>query len=160
LAAALLPLISWGLRHALPETPGIHQFNATWCVLPFTQPADPLALAGIEATYEFRIRDSSALLRVHDGRAELLSPGAAAADATISMDPATVAAVGSGRRTISEAAADGEITVDGDHEAAAALFAAFESRPAGVRELSALLGDRGSPPVARGRPRDERPSPP
>ena len=141
LAAALVPLITWGLRHVVPETPEDHQFNATWCVLPFTQPADPLALAGIEATYEFRIRDSSALLHVHDGRAELLPPGTATPDTTISIDPATVAALGAGRRTIGEAVADGAITLDGDHDAAAALFAAFESSGAGLvtRALSAKL---------------------
>ncbi|HET8955113.1 MAG TPA: winged helix-turn-helix transcriptional regulator [Solirubrobacterales bacterium] len=127
LAAALGPLITWGLRHVVPEAPGNRQFNATWCVLPFTQPADPLALAGIEATYEFRIRDTSALLRVHDGHAELLPPGTATPDTTISMDPATVAALGAGRHTISEVEADGAITVEGDFDAAAALFAAFES---------------------------------
>jgi len=131
LAAALVPLITWGLRHAVPEAPGNRQFNATWCVLPFTQPAHPQALVGIEATYEFRIRDTSALLLVHDGHAELLPPGTATPDTIISMDPATVAALGAGRSTISEAAADGTITVDGDLNAAAALFAAFESSGTG-----------------------------
>lgn len=125
LAAALGPLITWGLRHAVPEAPEDHQINATWCVLPFTQPTDPLALAGVEATYEFRIRDTFALLRVHDGHAELLPPGTATPDTTISMDPATVAALGAGRCTTSEAVADGAITVDGDLDAASELFAAF-----------------------------------
>lgn len=127
LAAALSPLITWGLRHAVPEAPGTLQFNATWCVLPFTQPPDPQSLTGIEATYEFRIRDTTALLKVHDGQAELLPPGSATPDTTISMDPATVAALGAGRRTVGEAAADGAIAVDGDRDAATALFAAFES---------------------------------
>lgn len=131
LAAALVPLITWGLRHAVPETPGDRQFNAAWCVLPFIQPPNPLALAGIEATFEFRIGDTSALLRVHGGDAELLPPGAVAPDTVISMDPATVAALGAGRRTIGEAAADGAITVEGNLEAAASLVAAFESSDAG-----------------------------
>lgn len=127
LAAALGPLITWGLRHAVPATPGNRQFNAAWCVLPFTQPADPTALAGIEATYEFRVGDTSALLHVDDEHAELLPPESAAPDATISTDPATVAALGAGCRTPSEAAAAGAMSVEGDHDAAAALFAAFES---------------------------------
>jgi len=127
LAAALGRLMTWGLRHAVPEAPGDRQFNATWCVLPFTQPADPQALAGIEATFEFRIGDSSALLQVHDGHAELLPPGTATPHTMISMDAGTVAALGAGRRTIGEATADGAISVDGDRDAAAALFAAFES---------------------------------
>jgi hypothetical protein len=41
------------------------------------------------------------------------------------MDAATVAALGAGRRTIGDAAADGAITFDGDLKAAAALTAAF-----------------------------------
>lgn len=127
LAAVLVPLISWGLRHAVPETPGDWQFNAAWCVLPFTQPADPQVLAGIEATYEFRVGDTAALLHVHDGRGELFPPGTTAPDTTISMDPATVAALGAGRRTIGEARAEGAIAIDGDIDAAAALFAAFGS---------------------------------
>ena len=54
-------------------------------------------------------------------------PGTAAPDTVISLDAATVAAVGAGRRTIGEPAADGAITIDGDPNAAAALIAAFES---------------------------------
>lgn len=127
LAVALGPLITWGLRHAVPETPGDRQFNATWCVLPFTQAADPQGLSGIEATYEFRVGDTSALLLVHDGHAELLPPGSATPDTVIAMDPATVAALGAGRRSISAATVAGAITVEGDQDAAAALFAAFES---------------------------------
>lgn len=127
LAAALGPLIGWGLRHAVPETPGDQQINATWCVLPITQPADPQALVGIEATYEFRVRDSSALLRVHGGGAELLPPETATPDTTISMDPATVKALGAGEVTTSEAVAEGAIAVDGDVEAASELFAAFRT---------------------------------
>jgi DNA-binding HxlR family transcriptional regulator len=126
LGVALAPLITWGLRHAVPETPGDRQVNATWCVVPFTHPANPAALAGIDATYEFRIGDSSALMRVHDGHAELLPPGTAAPDTVLSTDAATVAALGAGRRTIGEATADGAITVEGDPDAAAALAAAFE----------------------------------
>jgi hypothetical protein len=59
----------------------------------------------------------------------------------ISMGPATVAALGAGRRTTSEAAADGAITVDGDLNAATALFAAFESSGTsqGTRAQSATV---------------------
>lgn len=126
LGAALGPLIAWGLRHAVPENPGDRQVSATWAALPFTHPASPAMLKGIEATYELRIGESSALLRVHGGHAEVLPDGSATPDAVISMDAATMAALGAGRRTIDEASADGSITVDGDLSAAAALTAAFE----------------------------------
>lgn len=127
LGAALGPLIAWGLRHAVPETPGERQVSAIWSALPFTHPANRGMLAGIEATYELRIGETSALLRIHDGHAEMLPEGSMAPDVVISMDAATMAAVGAGRRTIGEASAEGAITVDGDPGAAAALTAAFES---------------------------------
>lgn len=127
LAAALVPLITWGLRHALPEEPGDRRVSATWCVLPFLRPADPQALAGIAATFEFRVGGTSALMRVQDGQADLLPAGAAEPDVVISMDAGTVAALGAGRRTVGEAAAEGAMTVAGDLEAAAALTAAFDS---------------------------------
>ena len=127
LASALAPLITWGLRHAVPETPGTRQVNAAWCVVPFTHPPNPRALANVDATYEFRIGGTSALMRVQDGRAELIPPATAVPDTVISMEPATVAALGAGRLTIGEAAANGAIGIDGDLNAAAALTAAFES---------------------------------
>lgn len=127
LGSALGPLITWGLRHAVPETPGDRQVNATWCVLPFTQASGSEALAGIEATFEFRVDETSALLRISNGQADLLPPGTATPDTVVSMDAATMATIGAGRRTIGEAAADGAITFDGDQEAATALTSAFES---------------------------------
>ena len=127
LAAALGPLISWGLRHALPEEPGALRVSATWCVLPFMHAAQPEALAGIEATYEFCVDGTTALMRVHDMKVDLLSPGAAEPDVVISMDAATMAGLGAGRRTISEAASTRALIIDGAQEAAAALIAAFGS---------------------------------
>ncbi len=126
LGVALGPVIAWGLRHTVPESPGSRLVSATWSALPFTHPADPGMLAGIEATYELRVGDSSALVRVHDGHSEVLPEGSATPDAVISMDAATMAALGAGRRTISEAVADGAITIEGDLNAAAELTAAFE----------------------------------
>ncbi len=127
LGAALAPLIAWGLRHAVPETPGDRQVSATWSALPFTHPVNPEMVAGIEATYEIRIGKTSALLRFHNGHAAVLPEGSATPDVVISMDAATMAAVGAGRRTIGEASDDGSITIDGDLSAATALTAAFES---------------------------------
>jgi hypothetical protein len=86
----------------------------------------------------------------------VLPEGSVAPDAVISMDAATMAAVGAGRRTIGEATADGAITIDGDLRAAAALTAAFEGAGAGqertdwsavngghVGRVVALAGGRG-----------------
>lgn len=66
-------------------------------------------------------------MRVHNGEVELLAAGTARPDTVISMGPATVAALGAGRRTPGEAAGDGALSVEGDRDAAGALFAAFES---------------------------------
>ena len=92
-------------------------------------------LAGIEATYEFRIGETSALLRVHDGHAELLPAGSAHRHGDL-HGRGDMAALGAGRRTIGEAAADGAITIDGDLRAAAALTAAFEGAGTDGRGLT------------------------
>ncbi len=128
LAAALTPIITWGLRHAVPEEPGDLRVSATWCLVPFTHPAAPDALAGIQATYEFRVEGTSALMGVDDGRADLLPAGTAQPDVVFTLNAETMAALGSGRMGISDAQANGAISVEGDPEAAAALAAAFESR--------------------------------
>ena len=114
------------MRHAVPPEPGDRQVSAAWSTLPFTHPIDPSALAGVDATYELRIEGTSALLRIHGGRAEVLPEGSDAPDVVISTDAGTMAAVGAGRRTIGDAIDDGAITVEGDLRAADALTVAFD----------------------------------
>lgn len=128
LGAALGPLITWGLRHAVPETQGDRKFDAAWCVINFTHPLRPGSLPDIDATFEFRVDDSSALLHVHGRRAEPLAPGTRSPDAVLRMDAATVAALGAGRLTFADAAADGRITIEGDQDAVAALTGASGGR--------------------------------
>lgn len=129
LAGALMPLVRWGLRHAVPEEPGPETLiRAEWSLLPFTHAVDPSALAGIDATYEFVIDDTPALLRVRDGQARVLRSGAdQKPDVTVRLDAATVAAVGSGRASVADATRAGRITVEGDQAAFDALVRAFAS---------------------------------
>lgn len=128
LARALMPLVQWGLRHAVPEEPGPETLiRAEWSLLPFTHAADPSALAGIDATYEFIIDDTPALLRVRDGQARVLRSGNRKPDVTVRLDAATVASVGSGRVSVTDATRAGRITVEGDEAAFDDLVRAFAS---------------------------------
>ncbi len=127
LARALMPLVEWGLRHALPDRPGPHsQVRAEWSLLAFTHAVDSSALTGIDATYAFVIDGSTALLRILDGKAGPLAIGQQIKpDATIRMGAAVVKAVGSGTLSIAEAIATGLITVEGDETAVRELARAF-----------------------------------
>lgn len=127
LGHALVPLIRWGLRHAVSEEPGADALvRPHWALLAFTHLVDPAALEGIAATYRFVIAGRAAYLQLRDGRASvLLSEGDRAPDATITLDAATVAAVGSGRATAVEAVLDGRIVVEGDATAIDQLVRVF-----------------------------------
>ena len=129
LAHALMPLVSWGLRHAVPPAPGPDtQVRAEWSLLAFTHAVDPAALADIDAIYEFQVDNTSAILRVQNGQAHVLQRGSETTpDATFRLDAATVAAIGSGRTSVAEATMDGRIAVDGDTAVIDALVAAFAS---------------------------------
>ncbi|MCX6397939.1 MAG: winged helix-turn-helix transcriptional regulator [Propionibacteriales bacterium] len=129
LGRALMPLVLWGLRHAVPEEPaeGV-QVRAEWSLLAFTHSADPATLAGIEATFEFVVDGTSAMLRIEGGRASVVqADGSTEPDATIRIKASTVAAVGSGRMSVIEATAAGRVEIEGDPEAVEALIVAFGS---------------------------------
>lgn len=136
LAHALMPLVQWGLRHALPHEPGPDtQVRAEWSLLAFTHAVDPSELAGIDATYEFVVDDSAAVLRVRDGRASVLRNGGNLdPDATVRLDAATVAAVGSGRLSVIEATRGGRIAVEGDEAAVDDLVRAFATTSPGSHD--------------------------
>lgn len=126
LGHALVPLIAWGLRHAVPEEPGPDTVvKPHWSLLGFTHQVDPRALEGKDALFEIVVDGRSAHLQVRSGRATV-QPGAdRQPDATITLDAATVAAIGSGRLAAVDAAAAGRISVEGDREAVTDLVRAL-----------------------------------
>lgn len=138
LGRALMPLIRWGLRHAVPEQPGPDtQIGPDWVLLAFTYQVDPRALDGIDATYEFIVEGRPAYLQVRDGRATIVPDEVdRKPKATITIDAATVAAIGSGRITITDALLAGRISVVGDRASVDDLLRAYtapdQPRPDGA----------------------------
>jgi len=127
LARALVPLIRWGLRHALVEEPTpAMSVRPEWSLLGITYDTSANTLAGIEATYEFRIGGASAYLRIRDGVARTVSiDEAGSVDAVVTLDPSTVAAVGAGRLSAVDAVANGRIQLEGSDAAIASLVGIF-----------------------------------
>lgn len=116
LGHALMPLIRWGLRHAVPERPGPDtRIGPEWPLLGLLYDVDEESWDDIDATYRIDVEGRSAHLQVSDGRASVL-PGDddRPADATITLDAATVAAIGSGRISALDAASSGRIAFEGD----------------------------------------------
>ena len=127
LGRALMPLIRWGLRHAVPEEPGPGTtIGPDWPLLGITYDVDPAALEDIDATYKFVVEGRAAYLRIRDGRAIVLHGEAdREPDATVTLDAATVAAVGSGRSSALDAAEAGRISINGDQAAVDDLIRAL-----------------------------------
>lgn len=126
LADALVPLIHWGVRHALPPAPTPEmRMEPHWSLVAFTHPAHPEALRDLEATFEFEIDGRSALLSVRDGRARLVPSGSVNhPDATIRMGAETLALLGAGRTSVQAEARAGRLHFEGDLGAIGALFRA------------------------------------
>ncbi|MFL6090005.1 MAG: winged helix-turn-helix transcriptional regulator [Aeromicrobium sp.] len=129
LSDALVPLIRWGLTHALPPQPrASHHIRAEWSLLAFAQLPEA-ALAGIDASYRVEVSGKPAILRIHGSRAEILPEGAIESpDAVLRFDADVVSAIGSGRLTAGAALASGRITTEGDALAAGALITAIDAR--------------------------------
>lgn len=126
LAVALVPLMQWGLRHAVSEQPGPHTLvNPAWSLVGLTHQVVPANLAGIDATYRFVVDGKAAYLRISGGTASVIGEPAAEPDATVTMDAATVAAVGSGRVAALDAALAGRILIEGEQQAVDDLVRAF-----------------------------------
>lgn len=128
LGHALIPLMQWGLRHAVPEERGpATLIRPYWSLLAFTHQVVPAALDGIDATYRFVVEGEEAWLQLRNGKASVLPGGSGCTpDATVTLDAATVAAVGSGRVSAVEAAMSGRIAIEGDLAAVEALIRAFD----------------------------------
>jgi len=80
---------------------------------------------GLSATYELRLGEQHFRLRVADGRLEVARGAAAAPDATIETDPATLATVLWHGREPAEARRSGDLVVTGDQEAVTRFLGLF-----------------------------------
>lgn len=131
LGAALVPMMIWGLRHAVPEERAPDMVvNPNWALVGLTHQVVPSALEGIDATYRFVVEGLPAYVRIREGRAAVVQADPdLAVDATVTLDMSTVAAIGAGRTNAVDAVLAGRITLDGDQKALDDLVRAF-SEPA------------------------------
>ncbi|MDG4663649.1 winged helix-turn-helix transcriptional regulator [Mycobacterium sp. 236(2023)] len=130
LAKAVIPLAMWGARHQMSEADAEHEaFRAEWLLSFLAADVRRDGPHDLDAVYEFHIDDSSACLRLLDGKVTV-TPGAPATpgDVTVRSSATTVAAIVGHRITLDDAVADGSLAMSGEPAAAAALVGVIEKR--------------------------------
>ncbi|WP_435592374.1 winged helix-turn-helix transcriptional regulator [Nocardia sp. bgisy118] len=92
LAAALVPLAVWGLRHRFDEPRrGDENYRAEWTLVFLAALIDPAATTGVRAVFQFWIDDSPAALSIDNGRV-VVTPGEADdTDVVVTTDLRTLA---------------------------------------------------------------------
>ena len=126
----LIELARWGSRVPL-DTTGDLSVDALALALKTT--FDPVAAAGLSARYALRLGDDELHAEIRDGAFTIARARAARPDATITTDARTFRGLVFGGRHLGEAERDGDVTVEGDHDAVATLVTSFP-RPQAVDE--------------------------
>jgi alkyl sulfatase BDS1-like metallo-beta-lactamase superfamily hydrolase len=105
---------------------------------------DPQAAPGLRARYALRLGEERFRVEVADGRLDLARGEADQPDATIQTDSATLRRLVFGDRTLDEAPHAGDLTLEGDRQAAARFLGLFP-RPAPVQPASLRPHRRSAP---------------
>ncbi|WP_040524962.1 winged helix-turn-helix transcriptional regulator [Gordonia effusa] len=130
LANSLAPLAIWGVRHQISAGPDDHEtYHVEWTLLFLSRMLRPAELSE-NYSYEVRVGDDAAWLTIRDGIASVAVNGVDGADAVVTTDPETMAAISGGRVAIGDAIGDGRVTVEGNPDALAFLLPVLE----GVQE--------------------------
>lgn len=130
LAAAVVPLAMWGARHQMADADPTHELlRAEWLLNFLAADLRRDASQDLDAVYEFDIDDSTACLRIHDGRVSV-TPGKSAtpSDVTVRASAPTIAALVGRKVTLADAIAQGSLAVTGDGVAITALLGVIEKR--------------------------------
>jgi DNA-binding HxlR family transcriptional regulator len=129
LAAAVIPLAMWGARHQMTDADADHElFRAEWLLNVLAVDIRDGVPDDLDATYEFRIDDSIAALRVRGGKVSVKPGEARAPDVTVRATAQTVAALAGRKLSLVDAAKQGRVDVTGDATASAALTRVIEKR--------------------------------
>jgi DNA-binding HxlR family transcriptional regulator/putative sterol carrier protein len=127
LAAAMAPLIAWGVRR-LGERKPTESVRARWPAGAMASLADREAAKGVSETYQYLVGSSAfhftvddGSIRVHDGQAQ--DPAV-----VVTTDEETWVDIASGRITASSAADAGALTFVGDPRAAERLRKIFRRK--------------------------------
>ncbi|MBF6063907.1 transcriptional regulator [Nocardia terpenica] len=129
LAAALVPLALWGLRHRFdePRRPD-ENYRAEWTLVFLAAVLDPAAVADLRVKVQFRLEDSAAVLAVDHGAVTVLPGETDHPDAVITTDLSTVADLAARESTPDLAAIAERIAVDGNSTVVQHLFEALRPR--------------------------------
>lgn len=127
LADALVPLAVWGARHQLgPERTPDQRFKPEWSLAVLARQLRSTFPSARSAVVEFHIDGETAHVTLSGGDAVLQSGAAAApADAVVTTDSGTLAAIVAGRAPIAEALTDGRLAFAGDERTLVALASAL-----------------------------------
>ena len=138
LAAALTPLLKWGVRR-LGERQAEESFHPRWAAMAMATLGDRDATKGVTDTYQYQVGDSIFHFIVDDGSIDVYDGRADNPDVVVTTDEETWVDIATGKTSASSAVADGLLTVSGDRHAANRLGKIFSRKR--------LLGS--APAVAR-----------
>ena len=129
LAEAILPLAVWGPRHQMDDADVDREaLRAEW-VLGFLVAGGDVVSTDNDGVYEFRIDDSVACLRVHNGRLSVQTGSCARVGGRRRPDDSQGRLRDRGQRTtVTEAITDGQVASEGDPVAVARLAAIVDER--------------------------------
>lgn len=116
LAAAMGPLIAWGIRRLGDRESG-ETFRARWPAVAMMGLADREAARGVSETYQYLVGDSAFHFTIDDGSIELRDGRASDPAVVVTTDEETFADIASGKVTTSAAASSGALTFSGDARA-------------------------------------------
>ncbi|WP_067679005.1 winged helix-turn-helix transcriptional regulator [Nocardia miyunensis] len=146
LARAVIPLALWGARHYMSDERAPQESHRPeWALVFLADGLDPSTLAGMTADYDFHIDGSTARLRIAAGQATVTNPSAAPADAELTSDAATVAAIAGGRTTIAAAVTNGQLRVEGNPEALQTLLSLLDTQLNSYRNQISGPGHQPAP---------------
>jgi DNA-binding HxlR family transcriptional regulator len=122
LEPAVLHLARWGSRAPLTSDA---ELSADALILAFRTTFDPGAAGGLRARCELRLGDDRFRASVADGRVELARGAADRPDAILETSVTTLRSLVFGGRSLADAQRSGDLTLQGDHEAAARFLGLF-----------------------------------
>lgn len=120
LAAAIGPLIGWGLRRLGDRGSG-ESVRGRWGAVGLAALADREAARGVSETYQYVVGDSAFHFAVDDGSIQLHDGWAESPAVTLTTDEGTAADIVAGRATGAATVSTDAVTVSGDHRAAKRL---------------------------------------
>jgi DNA-binding HxlR family transcriptional regulator len=132
LARAVIPLALWGARHYMDDvSTSDESYRPEWALVFLADGLDSATLTGLTADYDFHIDESTVRLHIADGHATVTAADATPADAELTSDAATLAAIAGGRTAISDAVTDGRLRADGNPEALQTLLTILDTQLTG-----------------------------